>query len=92
MITYRPSNGIPRCRWGTLQIAIIVHLSLRLDFESEFYATPSEIAIARVVKEYVYFHRQLGREWRVFGRGNIWIVKPCSASRGTGIYLANDCA
>jgi hypothetical protein len=65
---------------------------LTVGFESEFYATPSEIAMARVVKEYVYFQRQLGRQWGVFGRGNIWIVKPCSASRGTGIYLANDCA
>jgi len=45
------------------------------------------MTIEKIVKEYVYFKHSLGHEWDVFGKNNIWIIKPCSASRGNGIYL-----
>lgn len=53
------------------------------------FATPSSLLLERVVKEY-HFWRRTNLIRTSFGEANIWIIKPSSTSRGSGIFLTTD--
>lgn len=53
------------------------------------YSTPSHLLLERISKEY-QFCKHADNLFQTYGINNIWIVKPTSNSRGSGIYLTTD--
>ncbi len=73
--------------WNAADSQFVPFRSRLEGFAKEFYATPSDYLIYKICKYYYRLRVCEGSQWASYGPSNLWILKPCENSKGSGITV-----